>query len=277
MTWINTLLRSFFDLVLYPFRGLSPIWGLAVVSVGVGIVMLLIFKWTSNQEALVRVKRRIHAGFFEIRLFNDDIGAMFRAQGQILTANLIYLAYILVPLLWALIPLTLIYFHLDTHYRYAGLEPGESTLLEVVLKDDPELPLDRKPRVSLEVPAGLRVETPPVWVPAERELTWRISAVEPGDHVVEVVLGEERTTKSVRVSEDVVRRSAVRPPRKFIPQLENPGEQPIPNESPIESIFVGYPEAHVNLLGWDNWWVWSFLILSIAGALALKGVFGVTI
>jgi len=277
MTVINTLLRSLFDAVLYPFRGLSPIWGLAIVSVVVGIVMLLIFKVTSNQEALERIKRRIHVGFFEIRLFNDDIGAMFRAQGQILRANMVYLAYILVPILWAFIPLTLIYFHLDSHYRYAGLEIGEPTLLEVKLKDDPNLRLDQKPNVSLEVPAGLSIDTQSVWVPSERELTWRISALEKGDHVVEVVMGDQRTTKTVRVSDDVVRRSALRPPRKFIPQLENPGEQPIPSESPIESIFVGYPETEVNLLGWKNWWVLSFLLISIVGAFALKGVFGVTI
>ena len=73
MSLLNALLRVLFDAALAPFRGLHPLVGLTVVSLLVSIGMLLVFKRTSAQDQLAAVKRRIHAGLFEIRLFNDDM------------------------------------------------------------------------------------------------------------------------------------------------------------------------------------------------------------
>ena len=71
--------------------------GLAVVSLATAILMLLSFKRTSNQTRLAAVKRQIHAAIFEIRLFNDDLRAIFRAQREILRHNLTYLRLSLRP------------------------------------------------------------------------------------------------------------------------------------------------------------------------------------
>ena len=79
MSIITGLLRAVFDGVLAPFSGVAPIWGLLPISLVVSIGMLLIFRMTSNQEALEKVKAGIHAGLFEIRLWNDDIRAILRA------------------------------------------------------------------------------------------------------------------------------------------------------------------------------------------------------
>ena len=108
MNFIHAPLRALFDLLLYPFRSLPAIVGLTVVSLLVSIAMLLIFKRTSNQERLDSVKRQIHAGLFEIRLFNDDIRAIFRAQFEVLRHNLNYLRLSLVPMLWMVVPLFLV-------------------------------------------------------------------------------------------------------------------------------------------------------------------------
>ena len=94
---VNAALRALFDALLLPFRSLPPIVGLLVVSLVVSIGMLLVFKRTSNQARLEAVKRQIHACLFEIRLFNDDLPAILRAQVEILRHNLRYLGLSLVP------------------------------------------------------------------------------------------------------------------------------------------------------------------------------------
>ena len=61
---------------------------------------------TSDQRAHPRRQaRRLHAALFEIRLFNDDLSAIFRAQAEMLRHNLTYLRLSLVPMIWMFVPL----------------------------------------------------------------------------------------------------------------------------------------------------------------------------
>ena len=134
MTWINHGLGGLVGAVLSPFRSFPPIVGLSVVSLLAAIGMLLVFRATSNQPAIADVKRRIHAGIFEIRLFNDDLRAMFAAQLDILRHNLTYVRLSLAPMLWMFVPLLLLIAQLQFYYGYDGFVPGQSAVVKVRLK-----------------------------------------------------------------------------------------------------------------------------------------------
>ena len=178
MTIVNGLLRSLFEAALYPFRELPPLVGIAVVSLILGVGMLLVFKVASNQDKLAAVKRKIHAGLFEIRLFNDDLRAIARAIGTILRHNFSYIGLSAVPLLWMSVPFVLIIAQLQFHYGYQGLEPGSPVLVKVELHETAVGFGNARPAIDLEAPAGLVIEAGPIWVPSQHELSWRISAVE---------------------------------------------------------------------------------------------------
>jgi uncharacterized membrane protein (DUF106 family) len=282
MSTVNRLLRPLFDALLSPFSGL-PAWvGLTVVSLVVSVFMLLIYKRFSNQAKLEAVKQQIYAGIFEIRLFNDDFRAILRAQGEILRHNLRYLGYSLVPMAWMLVPLLLVVAQLQFHYGYEGLKPGEPTLVKVKLKEDwssRSLAADAagKPRVALQAPAGLKIETPPVWSPSEKEIAWRVVAEQPGTYELTLDVGGTPLTKTAVSSTEVARRSPIRVAPAFFDQLLYPAEDPLPAASPVESITLGYPEAEVSLLGFGMHWIIAFFILTVVFAFALKGLFGVTI
>src|SRR5688500_5888155 len=174
MTWINMGLGGLVGAALSPFRSLPPIVGLSVVSLVAAIGMLLVFRATSNQPAIAAVKRRIHAGIFEIRLFNDDLRAICRAQFDILRHNLTYLRLSLAPMVWMLVPLVLLLAQLQFYYGYDGFGPGQSAVVKVRLKEAASPATGTAPAIALDVPAGLRVETPLVWIPSEREAAWRV-------------------------------------------------------------------------------------------------------
>ncbi len=275
MTIVNSLLRRLFDAALSPFSGLPPVVGITIISLLFGIGMLLVFKKTSNQDKLAAIKRKIHAGLFEIRLFNDNFRAIMRAQGDILRHNLSYLGLSMVPLLWMIVPIVLIIAQLQFHYGYQGLEPGGQALVEVELKtDSPD-----RPQIQLEAPAGLKIEAGPMWIPAKSELSWRISAVEQGDYDLTLTGGDEPITKSVRVSDRVVRRSPSRLEKSFFNQLLYPAEDPLPDSTPIRSITLSYPEGNAGFEGWESelTWMGIFFLLSIIFAFALRKPLKVTI
>lgn len=278
MSFVNNILRTVFDGLLYPFRGMSPWVGLTLVSLLAAIGILAIFKRTSNQEALEAVKRKIHAGLFEIRLFNDDLRAIMRAQFEILGHNAVYLRHSLLPMVWILPPLVLVMVQLQFHYGYSGLEIDEPVLLEVDFKEgsvSEEPSAESEPALELQVSDGIRVETPGVWIPKKRQLAWRIAATAPGDHEIRLLLDGETYTKTVRVTDDVVRRSPRRVEPTFLEQLLYPAEDPLPSSSPIRTITVSYPEDPA-FIGLPKW-MWIFFVLSIVFAFALRKRMGVTI
>jgi uncharacterized membrane protein (DUF106 family) len=277
MSLVNAALRPVFDLALAPFSGLPPIVSLVIVSLVTAVFMLWVFKRTSNQAALADVKRRIHAGLFEIRLFNDDLRAILRAQNEILRTNLSYLKLSLVPMVWILPPLVLVIAQLQFHYGYKGLSPTEATLLTVDLKPEAVSPGVR-PRARLELPPGIGAETDDVWIPAESQLAWRLAPQRDGDFEVGVSIdGSPAVTKSVRVTGRTVRLSPVRVAPAFLSELIYPAEPPLPAESPIRAIHLDYPDRDVSVLGYGMHWLIPFFVLSIAFAFALRGRMKVTI
>lgn len=276
MTWINLGLGGLVGAALTPFESLPPIVGLGLVSLAAAIGMLLVFRATSNQPAIADVKRRIHAGIFEIRLFNDDLRAMFRAQFDILRHNLTYLRLSLTPMLWMLAPLVLLIAQLQFYYGYDGLVPGQSAIVKVRLKDGAG-PASGAPAVSLDAPAGLRVETPLVWIPSEREAAWRLGIDSAGDYELTVRLDGRTLTKRVRVSDRVGWRTPERLEAGFLNELLYPAEAPLDGEVPVEAIMVTYPEREISLLGYPVHWMIAFFVLSLVFAFALKSRFGVVI
>ena len=275
MSFINALLRTLVDGLLYPFRDLSPIVGLTVVSLVTAIGLLIVFKHTSNQKALGDVKRRIHAGLFEIRLYNDDFRAIMRAQSGILRANLTYMRYSMAPMIWTLPPLILLIAQLQFHYGYSGLKPGQDVLLKVEFSEGAYRG-DEKPPYTVTTPEGLQLDDLAVWIPTLGEMAWRLTADAPGDYELEIRNGAESATKTVRVTDSVVRRSPFKV-RGFLNELIYPAEASLPKDGTIEAITVTYPEANVDVFGFELHWMIVYFVLSIVFAFILRGPFGVTI
>src|SRR4249920_997963 len=115
---LNGILDSVFDALLRPLARLPPLASLAIVSLATAVIMLLVVRRTSNQHALDQVKRQIHAALFEIRLFNDDLRAIFRAQADMLRHNLTYLRLSLAPMIWMFVPFVLVIAQLQFQYGY---------------------------------------------------------------------------------------------------------------------------------------------------------------
>ena len=279
---INSIFGVIVDLALFPFREMSPMIGLTCFSLAAGVGMLYVFKWTSDQKGLEDVKRKIHAGIFEIRLFSDDIQAIFAAQRDIFRYNFVYLRLALTPLLWMIIPFVLMVAQLQLHYGYEGLMVGEPVIVKVAMSGERAVYNGLGVEggvgssvVELEVPDGLRLETPRLTIRSLNQAEWRLVADEPGSYELGIRVGDQVYSKSVEVSSQVVKRSPIRTDR-FLDQLLFPGEPGFPSGAAVSAIEVLYPERKVNFFGWDTHWMVPFIIIAIILAFALKKPLRVT-
>jgi uncharacterized membrane protein (DUF106 family) len=286
---INALLTSLFDVLLRPLAGLPPLASLAIVSLLTAVVMLLVVRRTSNQRALDDVKRKIHAALFEIRLFNDDLRAIFRAQGEMLRHNVTYLRLSLVPMLWMIVPFVFVIAQLQFRYGYDGLAIGRPVLLTAHLRSGAvatsgeagRMPASDENRAddvaALEAPAGIRADTPAVWFPAAQDVVWRITPERAGDYQLRLKVAGQTLTKSVHVSSQVARRAPSRLEAGLVNELLYPAEPPLPADAPVTSIAIAYPDRDIDVFGWRLNWMVVFFILSIVFAYALRKPFGVTL
>lgn len=280
MSIVNAALRQIFDVILWPFAGL-PWWvGVGVLGMLMSVAMLWTWKKTSNQDGIDRAKSKIHAGLFEIRLFNDDIGAIFKAQGAILKSNLKYFGLSMVPLVWIIVPMVLMIGQLNHHYGYRGFAPGDETLVKVELAEDwrsnfADVDEDGRPPASLEAPDGVEVISPMTWFPSRNMLVWNVVVHEPGRYDLTVNLGDQAFTKSLDASDKVTRRSPVRHSGGWEDSIFLPAEAPLPKGAPVSRIELDY--ADTGITGDISNRVWVMFLVSIVFAFAIKDRMGVKI
>jgi len=274
---VNAIAGWVIAAVLGPFAAWPPLVGMTVMALLTAIVLLIAFKWTSNQRAIADAKRQVQAGLFELRLFQDDPRLMARAAGGLLLQQARYLRYAFVPVLWVFLPLSILIAHLDTYYSVDALHPGASAIVIVHTTGDGGT-------LTLEAPPGLRVETPCVWAPSRREGAWRIAADREGDYNLRVTWpgASAPLTKQVRVTRadatpTNIARPSVRPAGRTWDEFLHPGESPLPPDAPIDAIAITYPPRALDVgFGFTLPWVITFLLITTAIMLVLRPFLRVT-
>jgi hypothetical protein len=269
---VNRLLTGLFDLLFLPFLGFSPIWGLLVVSLVTGVLMLWIFGKVSDQAAIRVVRDRIRGHLLGIRIFGDDIGLLFKLLGRSLRATAIYMKYAVLPMLVMMIPVAAILIQMNLRFAARPLRPGETAVVTAKLRGLPTA----LSSVELKVPEGVILESPGVRVDSRKEVSWRIRAETPGDYRLAVSVAHETVEKTLKVGAGWGSVSPLRT-AKTVDLLLYPGEPPIRTALPIESIRLNYGYLPIRILGYHVNWLVGFFVLSIAFGFALRKRLGVEI
>lgn len=273
--WLNRAVGSLFNLIFLPFSSLNPWLAMLAISLLTALLMLFIYKKTSNQEGIKRVKSRIKASLLEIRLYQTDLRTQLGSQKELLAANLQYLLYNLKPLLVMIVPIFLMLAQLNLWFASRPAAPGETFLLKARFMKTVDL---ERLRLDLEAPAGLTVETPPVRIIDEAEVAWRLKVTGQVREPLVVQVNGERYQKIIPAGKGrLLRVSSVRVKKNPWQELLYPGEKPLPADSLLERLELTLEPRRLNLLGIGFHWLVAYFLLSIILGLALKGLFRVEI
>ena len=274
MDTINSLLTGAFTMMMAPFRNLHPLAGLAAFSVITGIVMLLVFKWTSNQGGVAGARDRMQGRLLEMRLFAADPMQVLRAAGRLLFDNLLYIRYLAVPMAVLIVPVVLLLVQAAAWYQFRPLRPGESAIVRVYVA--PQADARKLNGITLDTGQGVTLETPALRIPSENEINWRVKPNSHGRHAIRIRSGAG-TAKKQLVSGNGL--AAVWPARvkgNLWQRILNPGEPAIAGTD-IEKVAVDYPQRTLEIAGRPVHWLLVFFVLSLVSAFALRGVFKVAV
>jgi uncharacterized membrane protein (DUF106 family) len=250
----------------------SPLAIVIVVSLGVGLAMVVLFGYTSDQKAIRIAKDQLKAHLLAVRLFRDQLPVVAGSYAKILRGTGRYLKLAFMPLLYVVIPITFLIVQLDRYLGSTAIPVGAPFLL-TVRTDNAEA----MNALSLDLPAAIAMTAPAVHVGAENEVVWRLAASHEGDYEIEIEAGADTVTKTVRVSSQLARVSTVRLRGHFWERLFTSGESALPATGAVESIAINYPERNIEIAGYEINWIVLFFVLSMIAGFVFKEILGIQI
>jgi hypothetical protein len=250
----------------------SPLAIVIVLSVVIGLLMVVLFGYASNQKAIKIAKDQLKAHLLAVRLFQDQLHVVVGSYGRILRGTGRYLKLAFMPLLYVIIPITFLIVQLD---RYLGSTPvpANTPFLLTVHAAGTELPND----MSLETPPEISATAPPIHIPADREVVWRLVGTKEGKYELKITSGGQTVGKIVCVGNDLVRISPLRLRGHFWQRLFSSAEPALPESSAVDSIAVNYPERNIEIAGYEINWIWLFFILSMIAGFIFKEILGIQV
>jgi hypothetical protein len=272
MTWLAGIMNGLFDLLTAPFGGGAAL-AVAVISAVTGVIMLVLFKYSTNQDKLVAARQILTGHVYEMGLFPDHLSVLARIQGRLLRANLRYLRCSLPALLVLLPPTVLIMAQLNARYEHRPFQPGETTLVEVVLEKG-QAPL--LPQLLLSASPGLEIASRPLTDPVRERVFWEVRINEPGEHRLELVFpGGERLTTLLQAGPGAQPLAAGRSRDRWLHPILYPAAEPLPDNFPVRAINCELPSRSLDYGPISLHWLLAFIIFSLLAGLAFKDLFKV--
>jgi uncharacterized membrane protein (DUF106 family) len=250
----------------------SPLAIVVVVSLVVGLLMVVLFGYTSDQKAIGIAKDQLKAHLLAVRLYRDQIPVVMGSYGKILRGTGRYLKLAFKPLLYVIIPITLLMVQID---RYLGATPIPSNapfLLTVHTTGG-----DALNDATLDLPPEISMTAPPVHVPSTNEIVWRLVGSKEGKYEMKIAAAGRAAAKVVCVGSGLARISTVRLRGHFWERMFSSAEPALPENSPIESISINYPDRNIEIAGYGMNWIWLFFVLSMVAGFIFKEVLGIKI
>jgi uncharacterized membrane protein (DUF106 family) len=241
-----------------------------IISAVTGVLLLFIYKYTSNQKAIGKVRDNIKANMLALKLFKDELAVTLQSQGKVFQGALLLLLHSVRPMLVMILPVSLLLAQMGLWYQFRPLRPGEEAL--VTMKVAPAASNEARilPDPDIDVTIG------PVHVPSKNEVYWQIKPNSEGRHQLVFQLENKTFDKQVVVGEGFMRISAARPGPHWSGIILHPAEKPFNSESPVRSISVEYPRRASWTSGAD-WWIVYFFVASMFFALLFKPILKVRI
>ena len=196
------------------------------------------------------------------------------SYGKVLRGTGRYLKLAFKPLLYVVIPITLLIVQLDRSLGLTAIQTKTPFLLTARVEN-----ADALNAISIELPPEIAASAPPVHVSAENEAVWRLVASQEGAYEVKIVANGTSAVKTVRVSSHLARVSPERLRDHFWERMFLSGESALPDTSSVESITVDYPQRNIPLgiADYEMNWIWLFFILSMIAGFIFKELLGIEV
>ncbi len=248
-------LDSMLNPVLLPLLKLGPFFTIFVLSFIISLIIVLVYKYFTNQEEMKRLKELQKEYTQKIKGLKDKPEEMMRIQKEAMQSNFQYMKHSFKATLITMLPVLLLFGWMNGHLAYEPIFPEENYSLTAKFAEG------TTGEAELIVAEGTELLSE-VKQPINSEANWRLKSKE-GDHQLTVKVGKEEQSKNVLITKELKYEESI----SF---YEN---------SAISSIQINYnklrPLGGFSMFGWQPGWLGIYIILSIIFSIGLRKVFNV--
>jgi hypothetical protein len=261
VVWLCAVANVLGRVLLAPVAEMPGWLSATLIACVTGVVLLVVFKYTSNQRAIKRVRNDIRANLLALKLFKDSPLVTLRSQGRVFQGAFQLMLLAVVPMLVMAIPVCLMLGQIALWYQWRPLHIGEDALASLTFAPGTASTM---PDAQLEPSSAFKTLVGPVRVPAESAVYWSIKAKQSGLHRLTFRLPNGTAQKELAVGDGFMRTSQKRPGWSWPEILLHPWETPFSQDSSVRSIDVQYPSRDSWTSGTDKWIAYWFVVSMVA-------------
>jgi len=233
--------------VFNPLLNLQPFWAILIISLLISVIIVVIYKYTTNQSLMKDLKDEIKTLQKEMKELRSEPEKAMHVQKRAMETNMKYMMHSFKPTLITLLPIILIFGWLTANLAFTPLLPGEDF--------SATLSLDKNygGNVSLIVPEGLVLDGSNEISGSDGSATFNLKG-DSGLYNLVFDAGGSLYEKEVLISG-----LTYSPPDKKYKQ------------GPVNRIKLSNTKKIVlNLFGWKLGWFGTYIFLSIFFSITLR-------
>jgi uncharacterized membrane protein (DUF106 family) len=236
---------SFLDPVLEtlfgPLLSISPFWFVLIISAGLSLLIVLIYKFTTNQQLMKRLKDEIKELQKELKTLKGHPEKMMEVNKRMMETNMKYMMQSFKATFFTFIPIIIIYTFLSGAIAFDPILPGQEFSVTVSFAEGKEGFIDTYVPDGLEVTGEDNKEVDG----GQAIFTYR---GDPGTYLITYEFDETTYGHEVLITNK----------RKYLPM-----EKKV-NDDSITTIHTDLDKLIVlNLFGWKVGWFGSYILFSI--------------
>jgi len=108
-------------------RSGEPARAVLAISIVVGLLMVIVFRYTSDQKAIGRTKERLKAHLLAVRLFSGPASRCDASLWPHPPSTGSYLRLAFLRFSWAILPITFLIIQLDRYFGFVPLRPAQTS------------------------------------------------------------------------------------------------------------------------------------------------------
>lgn len=234
-----------------PLLNIPSFWGIMVMSFLISLVIVLIFKFATNQNLMKQLKDEIKELQKQAKSLKHDPEKAMVVQKQAMQTNMKYMMQSMKATLLTFIPIIIIFGWLQVHFAFMPIIPNQDFTMTLDFK------AGSAGNISVSVPEGIEVVGDAVRSVKDGRVIFGFRGIEgvydsPG---VEFVFDSEKYVKEVVITSG---KDYLEPVQRF------------PKKS-ITSITTSNDKNVVmNLFGWKLGWLGSYIIFALVFSIALR-------
>lgn len=247
---------SFLDPVLNfvfsPLLNLSPLLGIMIMSFLISLIIVIIYKYATNQSLMKQLKDEIKELQKQAKELKEEPEKAMAVQKKAMQTNMKYMMQSMKATLITFIPIIIIFGWLQAHFAFVPIMPGQDFTMTVNFEDGV------KGNVSVSVPEGIEVLSSSVQNIENNKAVFSFN----GKAGVYDSPPIEFTYNNILYSKSVIITSG----KEYIEPIKT-----ISGSETVESIVASNEKnVIINLFGWGLGWLGSYIIFALIFSMILR-------